>query len=128
MLEMPQPYLDHPNGRILYSLKSFMIKQIDIVRREVVQDYKKGNKARAIKKAAVLSAYYSATGLTTQTVKDMLLGRDVYVEDIPENAMWALTGIFGINKYTSEKYLSKGEVTGCGKLNYPRYTSYRSCF
>ena len=111
MLEMPQPYLDHPNGRILYSLKSFTIKQIDIVRREVVQDYKKGNKARAIKKAAVLSAYYSATGLTTQTVKDMLLGRDVYVEDIPDNAMWALTGIFGINKYTVEKYLSKGKVT-----------------
>ena len=111
MLEMPQPYLDHPNGRILYSLKSFTIKQIDIVRKEVVQEYKKGNKVEAIKKAAVLSAYYSAAGLTTKTVKDILLGRDVYVEDIPGDALWALTGIFGINKYASDKYLSKGEIT-----------------
>ena len=111
MLEMPQPYLDHPNGRILYSLKSFTIKQIDIVRREVVQEYKKGNKAEAIKKAAVLSTYLAAANVTTKTIKDMLLGRDVYVEDLPEDSLWALTGIFGINKYASDKYLSKGEVT-----------------
>ena len=111
MLEMPQPYLDNPNGRILYSLKSFTIKQMDIIRREVVQEYAKGNKAQAIKKAAVLSAYYSAAGLTTKTIKDTLLGHDVSADDIPEDSLWALTGIFGINKYTSERYLSKGKLT-----------------
>ena len=49
MLEMPQPYLDNPNiGRISYMLKSFMIKQLDVARRGVIQEFKKGNKKTAI--------------------------------------------------------------------------------
>jgi len=48
MMEMPQLYLDIPNGRILYSLKTFTLKQWDVARRNVVQEYQKGNKKAAI--------------------------------------------------------------------------------
>jgi hypothetical protein len=112
MSEMPQAYLDNPNfGRLLYSLKSFTIKQIDVVRREIVQEFRKGSKISAVKKAATLAGYLAAANVGTQTVKDLLLGRDVYVEDLPDNAVWALLSVFGVNKYTSDKYLSKGEWT-----------------
>jgi hypothetical protein len=111
MLEMPQAYLDSPNGRILYMLKSFMLKQYDVVRRNIVQEYKKGNKSTAIKNALALGGYLSAANVGTQTVKDMLLGRDVSVERIPTEAMWSLLGIYGINKYATERYIQQGQVT-----------------
>ena len=109
-LEMPQAYLENPNGRILYSLKTFTLKQLDVARRDVVQQWKRGNKTQAIKNASALAGYMSASGVAVQTVKDLLLGREVEPDDLPENALWALTGVYGINRYVSDKYLSKGNV------------------
>lgn len=110
--EMPQGYLDSVNGRMLYMLKSFTIKQYDIVRREIVQEYQKGNKKNAIKMAAMLGGYLMAANTGTQTTKDILLGRDVRVEDVPDKAMWALLGVYGGNKYMYERYLERGDVKG----------------
>jgi hypothetical protein len=112
MLEMPQPYLDNPDvGRIAYMLKSFMIKQLDLARRGIVQEYKKGNKINAVKNATVLAGYLSAANLGTRMVRDVLLGREVDPERIPTEAMWALTGVYGIDKYSTDKYLKEGKVT-----------------
>ena len=111
MLEMPQAYLDAPNGRILYMLKSFMLKQYDVLRRNVVQEYKKGNKISAVKKGAALAGYLAAANVGTQTIKDILLGREIRPEQLPTQAMWALTGIYGLNKYSTERYLGQGQVT-----------------
>ena len=109
--EFPQGYLDNPNGRILYMLKSFTLKQYDIVRRNVVQEYAKGNKAEALKNATALAGYLTAANVTVQTAQDMLLGREVHPEDIPSDALWSLLGVFGLNKYTNDKYLQRGQVT-----------------
>jgi len=110
--EFPQAYLDNPNHRILYMLKSFTIKQIDVVRRNVIQEYAKGNKGTAVKNAALLGAYLSTANTGTQYAKDILLGRDVKAEDIPDRAMWNLLSVYGINRYTTDKYLSNGDWTG----------------
>ena len=32
--EMPLKYLKHPNGRVFYMLKTFTIKQFDVMRRD----------------------------------------------------------------------------------------------
>lgn len=110
--EMPETYLTRPNHRILYMLKSFTLKQYDIVRRQIVQEYKKGNKMNAIKRATLYAGYLTAANTGTQAVKDMLLGREVRPEDVPDRAMWALLGVFGLNKYTSERYLQQGDIKG----------------
>ena len=111
MIETPQAYLDNPNGRILYALKTFTLKQYDVVRKEIVQEYQKGNKLAAVKKAAVLAGYLSAANVGTQAIKDILLGRDVSVDDLPNKSLWALLGVFGVNKYVSDKYISQGKIT-----------------
>ena len=114
LMEMPEKYLTMPNGRILYSLKTFTLKQWDIVRREVIQEAMKpgaASKVRAASKAALLAAYLSAGNVGTQTIRDLLSGRDVGVESIPDRSLWALLGVYGFNKYSSEKYLSKGKFT-----------------
>ena len=111
MLEMPQKYLDHPNGRILYALKTFTLKQIDVVRRNVVQEWKAGNKGTAIKNAGLLAAYLSAANVGTGAIKDILLLRDPGLDNIPDKSLWALLGVYGFNRYGAEKYLKDGKLT-----------------
>ena len=114
LMEMPEKYLTMPNGRIIYALKTFSLKQWDIVRRQVIQEAMKpgaASKLRASMNAARLAAYLSAANIGTQTIRDILLGRDVGVDSIPDRAVWALAGVYGFSKYSSEKYLAKGKFT-----------------
>tara|TARA_R110002153_G_C13217369_1_gene488484 strand:- start:219 stop:1106 length:888 start_codon:yes stop_codon:yes gene_type:complete len=110
--EMPEAYLNSPNGRILYMLKSFTLKQWDIVRREIVGEWNKGNKLTAVKKATVMAGYLTVANTSTGVIKDMMRGKEVKPEDLPDRSMWALLGVFGLNKYTSDKFFAKGDVKG----------------
>jgi hypothetical protein len=110
--EMPQAYLENPNGRILYSLKSFTLKQYDIVRNNIVQQWARGNKGEAVKNAALLAGYMTTSGVAVTTVKNFLQGRDIRPENIPDEAMWSLLGVYGLNKYTNERYLARGDIKG----------------
>ncbi|MDB4417003.1 hypothetical protein N9232_00500 [Akkermansiaceae bacterium] len=110
--EMPEGYLRAKNGRLLYMLKSFTLKQLDIVRRNVVQEWNKGNKLQASKQAALLAGYVTVANMSTQSVKDLLMGREVRVEDIPDKSLWALLGAYGLNQYTYDRYLARGDVKG----------------
>ena len=110
--EMPQAYLENPNWRILYQLKTFVVKQYDVVRNNIVQEWDAGNKKEAVKNAALLSGYLTTAGVSINTVKNFLLGRETRPEDIPDEAMWSLLGVYGLNKYTNERYLARGDIKG----------------
>jgi len=112
LTEMPQSYLKHPNGRIFYMLKSFTLKQLDIVRRNVVQEAAKGNVFTATKNMALLAGYLAAANTGTQVVKDFIMQRDIEPELIPDQAIWNVLGVFGANKYVMDRYLSQGDVKG----------------
>tara|TARA_R110002012_G_scaffold67716_2_gene176385 strand:+ start:879 stop:3821 length:2943 start_codon:yes stop_codon:yes gene_type:complete len=111
MLEMPQKYIDMKNGRIIYALKSFMLKQYDVVRRNVVKEWKEGSKPKAIKNAGLLAGYLAAANVGTGAIKDMLMGRDPELDKIPEKSLWALLGVYGFNKFGIEKYVKDGKLT-----------------
>jgi len=100
-LEVPQAYLDNPNGRVLYMLKTFMLKQADIVRREVYQNIRKGNYKQAMEKGTRFGLALGIGGATTQWINNWLLGRDQEPEltDIPLNALKT----FGWSQYTLDK-------------------------
>ena len=107
--ELPPGALD-PKLRLLYMLKSFTLKQMDVVRREIVQDYKKGNKGRAALTAFKLGAYLSTTGLAVNQVKSILSGEELLEpEEIPTEALWSILSVYGLNKYVTDKYLKRGE-------------------
>lgn len=110
LLETPQMYLDHPNGRIFYALKTFTLKQYDIVRRDIVQEFRQGSKKQAIKRAVVLGTYLAGANVGTQAVKDILMGRDPDLENLPDNALWALLGVFGANRYVADRYVKQGKL------------------
>ena len=109
-LEVPQAYLDHPNGRILYQMKTYMLKQIDVVRRDAYQEIAKGNYVKGARNLVALAAAMSLANIPGDIVKDMLAGRPVqldkidYVENILQN--------FGINHYTMSKIHAETKAKG----------------
>ena len=116
--EYPEAYLKSGNGRILYMLKSFTLKQWDLVRRNLVGDMKKATTRKEYTKAALkigkVGAFMTAGGLGVDKTKDFILGRDIKPEDLGTDAMWSLAGAYGLGKYVGEKNLAKGDLLGAG--------------
>jgi RNA polymerase sigma-70 factor (ECF subfamily) len=98
-LEMPQAYLNNPNGRVLYMLKSFTLKQIDLVRRDAYNEIKKGDTQgikSGVKNLANLAIMMSVAGVGTDLIRDVITGRDVQLDD---NVAFSLLKTYGLSKY-----------------------------
>jgi hypothetical protein len=79
--EMPLKYLQNPNGRIFYQMRTFQIKQLDLFRREVFQEIKAGNVARGVGNMARFGLFLTMAGATTDLVKDLMQGREINPPD-----------------------------------------------
>lgn len=108
--EMPLKYLQNPNGRIFYMLKTFTLKQLDIMRRNIWQEFNKGNKAVAVRNAAKYLGVVSAFNLGAEISKEALLTKDFDVEAVPDMVVSNLFKNFGASEYLLNKYGSKGQI------------------
>ena len=118
--EMPLNYLRNPNGRIFYSLKTFAIKQLDVMRRDIVQEIKSGNKAEGVKNLVAYMTIIPMMGATVEEAKDMLRGQGGSVDDIPDNYIDNLFKVFGGSQYVMDKYVGKGQIgTAVGEIIAP---------
>ena len=95
MLEMPKHYLTHPNGRIFYMLKTFTIKQLDIMRRTALDDIAAGRIAKGAKQLTMHNGALLAAGVSVDTIKDLIRGRDT---DITDKAVSGLYRNFGTSE------------------------------
>ena len=87
--ELPATYLTRPGSRILYMLKTFTIKQMDLLRRDVYQKMKvPGQRAQAMKNLAKYGVMFGAANMTADTVKQWMQGKDVDFEDNVVAALW----------------------------------------
>jgi hypothetical protein len=84
-LEMPQGYLDNPNGRIMYMLKSYQLKQFDILRRDAYQEFKAGNVGKGLANLTKLGITLGIAGATTAQVRSWILGID---EPLKASSVW----------------------------------------
>ena len=91
--EMPEKYLNHPNGRVFYMLKTFTIKQFDIMRREIGEQIRRGNHEQAAKNAARFGILFGLVNGSADMFKDMLSGKDINVTDNMVNNMVKLVGL-----------------------------------
>jgi len=116
MSNMPVGFMNHPNGRLAYTLKSFALQQTDILRREVVQEMKKGNIAKGAKN---LTTYALATGLPTYAINEgrqavFSWGEDpieMEVADVGMGVFWHMlsSSTAGIgSQYSSSGLANKG--------------------
>lgn len=77
LMEMPQAYLDEPNFRILFALKSWGIKQLDILRREALQKLNSSDRKVQAEGLGTLMKFglvVLPAQATTQEVREALRG------------------------------------------------------
>lgn len=108
--QMPRKYLEVPNGRIMYALKSFAIKQLDVMKKNIYDVYKSGHKLRAAKNAVTYTALVAGANTTVEQFKKLIEGKEINPEDLPEDFAFNLLKLFGGSKYTYNKYLSQGKL------------------
>lgn len=113
LMEMPQAYLDNPNGRIMYTLKSYAVNQLNILANTI-------NNPRVPEQTRVdsfrqLGSFLAYTGMingTVMEVKGMLRGDEFNIEDIPDNVVDSLMGLAFINRYNIDHFYGKGDIAG----------------
>ena len=111
--EMPTGYLNNPNLRFLYTLKSFTMKQLDILRRDVWKQFgKKGvkNKAVAAKNLATYLLLVTGGNTSVQQVKRYALGRgdEIDLNTVSDDFVNNILKQVFLSKYTLEK-IEKGD-------------------
>ena len=103
--QMPEAYLKAGNGRIFYTLKSYNLRQLSVLRREIFEEIRNGDKVKGMRNLAALLTLIVGANATTDELKDFLLGRDASLSD---RLMDNLLTIAFINRYTLEKGQQKG--------------------
>jgi hypothetical protein len=111
--EMPKKYLDMPNGRIFYALKTFALKQLDLVRRDMVEKMIHGSAKEKVEGAGNMLRYAAAMGLsgaTVQQAKDYITTGELDPESFDDDIFWTLSSLLFFSKYSTERYLQRGQV------------------
>jgi hypothetical protein len=120
-MEMPQAYNAHPNGRILYMLKSYTIKQLDIQRRMAFDEIRAGNVGKGLGFLAKYVGVLTAAGVGISAVKDWILGRDTdWGPAVQENILKSM----GWSKYTLDKAGQQGPLKATAEMVAPPYKMF----
>jgi hypothetical protein len=100
-------------------LKTFVIKQMDIVRRDAYLEMKKGNVARGLKNLTKFAVVLGVSGMSISAVKDWMLGRPV---DFSTPAVLLnILKTFGFSEFAMEKVKSGRPSEALGGIIAPPY-------
>ena len=106
--EMPVMYLNHPNGRIFYMLKTFMLKQLNLMREDGIDQIRKGNIVYGTQQLAKYAMYILAGNSGVQKAKAMLAGEDYDMSDHLASNIFKNFGLSGYLLRRSKAELSYG--------------------
>ena len=108
--EMPATYLNMKGGRLAYSLKTFFVKQLDVLREDIVQKLAKRETFKeGMQNAARFAILFGGGTAAVNMTKDMILGRPVQVSD---ELMDVALQMVGVSRYAIYKAKSDGLVGG----------------
>lgn len=108
--QMPRQYLESPNGRLLYALKSFTVKQLDVMKKNIYDVYKSGNKKQAAQNAVAYITLVGGANTTVDQFKKLIEAKDINLEDIPEEFAFNILKLLGGSKFLYDKYLTQGKI------------------
>jgi hypothetical protein len=99
--EQPQGKLAmHPGFKPIFALKSFMLRQVGIIRNNTYEEAKRGNLAGAALWFAVYSLWVGSGTAIMRCLTAKAYGKECASEDM---ALDAILGVFALNKYTLGK-------------------------
>lgn len=102
--QMPLKYLRSPDGRVFYMLKTFTLKQLDIMRRNIWQEFNQGSKKKAMTNAVRYLGLVGMFNLGAEMSKEALLTGEINVDAVPDIAVANLIKNFGASEYLLNKY------------------------
>ena len=125
-MEMSEAYLNNPNGRILYQMKTYMLKQMDVIRRDAYNEIRDGNYVTGAKNLVAVSAAMALSNIPGDIIKDWLSGRDVELDkiDLVEN----LLRNFGVSRYTLDQISSGKPLEVARDMVLPPYKHYQELY
>jgi len=110
-LEMPLVVSDNPNTRMLYTMKSFVIKQANLVGNRYLAVIFSTKSSLGEKKDAILGLMYLAflfqlVGFPIDILKALVSGRDIYQNDIATDGLFRIAGIssFTVGKFADDPF------------------------
>lgn len=110
--DMPLKYLQSPNGRIFYALKSFGLKQLELLHNTIGKQYQQGNYGTAGKNALAYAAIVGLGNATVQEAKNWMQGREFQVDRVPDNWSNYMLATFMTSRYSVDKNLKSGDIAG----------------
>ena len=124
---MPEQYIKSKNGRLMYALKSFTIKQVDFARKQILDKIVKAKTPAQVKEGMANYARYvtlfGGSMMGINTLKDFILGRDIEVKDELADA-WLQT--LGASRFSIYQWkdiqrsgAKRGLTTAAGKVMLP---------
>lgn len=109
--EVPENYLKMPNGKIVYMLKTFLMKQFDIIRVDGYQKIREGKVAEGSKNIAKYLMLMGGANLGADVLKDMALGKEIDmdgIEDVPGEWAASIMRTYGIGEYFRQQAAKEG--------------------
>ena len=128
-LELPEMYHRLPNGRIMYMLKSFMLKQMDIVRRDGIQKMSSKNRKvqyQGAKNLTGILVALGAGGTASGVIQELMKGNMNAIEEAGDPVKWVtnMTKTFGLSEYTMRK-VGKADIgEAVGGIVLPPYLMF----
>jgi hypothetical protein len=128
--EMPPLYNQDSRAKLIYSLKSYWLKQLDIVRREGYEKLKsKNTMLEGVANLATYALAIGAQGFAIDYTRDLILGRESTTEDY---FLANLMRVFGVSRYHLYKAKQDGPAEAGFAMAIPfaqvvkdAYTDYR---
>lgn len=106
LAEMPVHYLKGGNGRVFYMLKTYTVKQLDTYRREVFTKIASGEPpqmAEGMASLIKLAISLMLMGMSSDAIKDLLLGRDIEIDDLVSDNILKLAGFTKYQIYKAKE-------------------------
>ena len=79
--QMPEAYLKSDNGRLMWTLQSFTLKQLNLIRKNIINEFRYGSKKEAIKNAATFAMLIPPSNMAVEYGKERILGKDPDLSD-----------------------------------------------
>lgn len=102
--QMPRKYLEMPNGRIIYAMKTFTLSQLNFVRREIFRKLRTpGTRVEGLKNLGMYVAFFGLLDLGVEILKDFLRGKEVSVDQLPDKVADSMLSLVGLHRYNIDR-------------------------
>ena len=100
---MPEFYSKLKTGRLMYSLKSFMLNHINFIRSYLIRNLNNAKTPKeyghAMKELVTYGSIFGTAAFTANQVKDFMYGRTVSFSEAVMDALWQTMGLSKYNIY-----------------------------